>query len=97
MPGEKRLVAWLQVRVNDKAWEKVIAVYEQLPGWIGFSNGIPFWFGTNENEKHISASVEPSGLLVGAYMAAEEWLQWVETFQEIATRELGFPVKNAEN
>ncbi|NML36862.1 hypothetical protein HHL17_06600 [Chitinophaga sp. G-6-1-13] len=54
------------------AWEKVIAVYEQLPGWVGFSNGIPFWFGTNENEKHISASVEPSGLLVGAYMAEVE-------------------------
>lgn len=78
-------------------WDKVIRVYEQLPGWIGFSEGMPAWFGTNETERHIRASVEPSGLLVEGYLEQGEWLEWVNAFQEIATRELGIQVLNAED
>lgn len=78
-------------------WEKITSVYEQLQGWVGFSDGIPFWFGTNENDKHVCASVEPSGLLVSGYMDKEEWLHWIASFQEIATKELGFKIQDAED
>ena len=67
----------------ETIWEKITSVYEQLPGWVGFSDGIPFWFGLDENDKHVWASVEPSGLHVSGYMDKNEWLQWITSFKEI--------------
>jgi hypothetical protein len=64
---------------GDEIWDKVPVIYEQMDGWLGFgqggdkgSNGIPYWFSYNENEKHIWASVEPGGLLFVGLMEGGE-------------------------
>jgi hypothetical protein len=77
-------------------WNKVSLIYEQLPGWLGFHEHIPYWFSINENEKHISASVEPSGLHFSALMDTAEWTDWVKAIKEIATKELGYKVGEIE-
>lgn len=84
-------------------WDKVPLVYEQLAGWLGFGKGgdfgeegIPYWFSFNENEKHISASVEPGGLHFVGMMDKDEWIIWVKEAKRIATRELGFEVGEIE-
>ena len=54
---------------GKNVWDKIPDIYQQLEGWLVFGEGgsmgevnIPYWFSFNENEKHILASVEPSGL-----------------------------------
>lgn len=98
-----------QINVNiidslpTKAWEEVQTVYEQMPGWLGFGHGgdlgelnIPYWFGFDPNEKHVSASVEPSGLQIFALMEKYEWLEWIAKFKQKATTVLGFKVGEIE-
>jgi len=87
----------------NSIWDKVPSVYEQLEGWLGFGkggnfgeNGIPYWFSFNENEKHVLASVEPSGLQFAGMMENDEWKDWVAKIKSIATKELGFKVGEIE-
>ncbi|HEY9256744.1 hypothetical protein [Chitinophaga sp.] len=87
----------------QEIWDKVPLIYGQLNGWIGYGtggengeNGIPYWFSFNENEKDISASVEPSGLHFSGLMDPNEWVFWVKEIKEIATRELGYKVGEIE-
>ncbi|WP_315816950.1 hypothetical protein [Paraflavitalea speifideaquila] len=69
----------------DEVWDRVPVIYEQLKGWLGFNtddksvkNGSPYWFSFNENEKHITASLEPSGLQFVGLMDDEQWAIWVK-------------------
>lgn len=79
----------------DTLWAKIPSLYEQLPGWLGSDeHGIPYWFGKNENEKMIYASVEPAGLQIVATIEADEWLLWLENFKRLATGILGFEVRD---
>ncbi|WP_160713451.1 hypothetical protein [Chitinophaga solisilvae] len=87
----------------DEIWDKVPVIYQQLNGWIGFCpkgepghEGLPYWFSFNEQEKHISASVEPSGLQFTGLMDTNEWDIWVQKIKEVATRELGYKVGEIE-
>lgn len=81
----------------DEIWDKVPLIYEQLNGWLGFGlggelgeEGIPYWFSYNEGEKHISASVESTGLHFTGLMDTNEWRIWAKKIKDIATKELGF-------
>ncbi|CAL2060556.1 hypothetical protein [Tenacibaculum sp. 190524A05c] len=84
-------------------WDKVLLVYEQMPGWIGYRNdgngeeGLPYWFSFDENEKSIFASIEPSGLHLMANMELNEWVEWKTEFKKCATEILGFKVGELEN
>ncbi|HEY8917713.1 MAG TPA: hypothetical protein VIM87_14815 [Chitinophaga sp.] len=87
----------------DEVWDKVPVIYAQLNGWLGYGlggdhgeKGIPYWFSFNEDEKHISASVEPGGLQFVGLMDTEEWDIWVKAIKEIATKELGYKVGEIE-
>lgn len=82
----------------QEAWDLLPSIYEKMNGWLGFGkdgkgeDGIPYWFGYNENEKSITASVELSELHFSAYMELEEWTEWITVFKQIATDILGFRV-----
>lgn len=74
-----------------------------MDGWLGFGEianggeqGIPYWYGFNEDEKHVSASVEPSGLLFTAFMNDDEWQLWKKKIKDISTSVLGFKVGEIE-
>lgn len=86
-------------------WDRITQVYEKMPGWLGPGNekegkgedGIPYWFSFNEEEKSISASVEPSGLNFTAVNINEkEWDSWISHFKTTATHILGFKVGELE-
>jgi len=77
---------------------KLEQVYSKMPGWLkdkGYE-GLPYWYSYNEDEKHIFASLEPSGLQFEANMDLDEWLSWKNDFKKIATEILGFKVGEIE-
>ena len=75
-------------------WEVILPkIYKSLEGWKGYSEtednkGIPYWFSFDEQEKHVWASIEPSGLLFEGLMLDEEWERWKLEIKRIATQEL---------
>ncbi|WP_339240555.1 hypothetical protein MKX40_07620 [Paenibacillus sp. FSL R5-0517] len=81
----------------DEVWAKIAKVYERMPGWMGYNSGIPYWFGTEEDEVFIEASVEPSGLSFYAQMNSEDWTSWIESFKLEASKVLGFDVGEPED
>lgn len=83
--------------LSDEIWEKVKNIYERMPGWIGYINGIPSWFGQEDDDVFIMASVEPSGLSFYAQMSDENWNSWIGRFKLEATKLLGFEVGEPED
>ena len=83
---------------NEK-WQKLALVYEQLPEWKGFCvDGCSAWYGNEDSDdKYLGASVEPSGLLVEGMLPEKEWLRWDEAFRQMASKALGFKVRDAED
>jgi hypothetical protein len=41
----------ITLQLPEEIWVKVPLVYKNMNGWLGFKDGIPFWFSYNENEK----------------------------------------------
>lgn len=81
----------------SEVWDKMTNVYERMPGWMGYTNGLPYWFGHENDLVFITASVEPSGLSFFAQMEMDDWLCWIERFKEEATKMLGFEVGEPED
>jgi hypothetical protein len=81
----------------QEIWDKMPNIYSQLEGWMGDTQGLSYWFSFNEEEKHICASVEPSGLQFTGLMDDEDWMDWVTKIKEIATKELGYKVGEIED
>lgn len=81
----------------NEVWNKVAKLYERMPGWIGYIDGIPHWYGQEENEVYIQASVEPSGLSFYAQMDQRGWDSWIGRFKSEATKILGFEVGEPED
>lgn len=80
-----------------EVWNQVTTVYMSMPGWIGFKKGIPYWFGQEDDQVFITASLEPSGLSFYAQMSDDAWNSWIETFKLEATKVLGFAVGEPED
>ena len=81
----------------DEKWQDLAKVYEGMPGWAGYIlDGCPVWKSIKEEEKSISASVEPSGLLIEGNMSDTEFEEWLSKFTASASHALGFKVKDAE-
>jgi len=81
----------------DEEWSKISSLYERMPGWIGYKNGVPYWFGQENDDQFITASVEPSGLSFYAQLNESEWHAWIERFKTEATKVLGFDVGEPED
>ncbi|GKV65575.1 MULTISPECIES: hypothetical protein [Sporosarcina] len=81
----------------EELWGNVTGVYKSMPGWLGFKDGIPYWFGREEDNIFIWASVEPSGLSFYARMGDDEWSDWMEKFKLEATKAVGFEVGEPED
>jgi hypothetical protein len=87
-----------------EVWDKLMPeIYQALDGWIGFGNEkakdrikLPHWFSFNEEQKHICASVEPSGLHFTGLMEDADWENWKREIKKIASHKLGFKVGEIE-
>ena len=84
-------------------WARVPDIYVLMEGWSGFGDGIngedgiPYWFGFDEEEMHISASLEHGGLqFFVTNMDEEKWNCWLSSFKMQATALLGFKVGEIE-
>jgi len=80
-------------------WEKVELLYQASEGWLGYGDGIqgekgiPYWFSYDEDQKHVLASVEPSGLQFSGRMNGNEWNQWKQVLKQKATKILEYEVE----
>ncbi|WP_197474572.1 DUF4291 domain-containing protein [Tenacibaculum ovolyticum] len=82
------LYYWLPI------WEyRVPLLFSKMEGWIDEPY---YWFSKSDDEKHITACVEPSGLCFEALMEEKEWQEWIANFKEIAQEILGFKVGEIE-
>jgi len=63
-------------------------LYRSLPGWIDYLDGIPHWFGRTGTVPALSASVEPSGLIVSGTVPVGAWESWDTRFRQGTA---GFP------
>jgi hypothetical protein len=68
-----------------------------MPFWSGFIDGSPQWYGQKNDERIITASVEPSGLQFYAELSQEEWEAWFELFKNRASEVLRFEVGEPED
>lgn len=81
----------------DEVWSKVAAIYKSMPGWKGYKDGIPYWFGQEDDDVFIEASVEPGGLSFYAQMNQSDWDFWITRFKSEATKVLGYDVGEPED
>lgn len=72
---------------------RVPLICSKMEGWTG---ELYWWFGKSEEEKHITASEEPSGLHFEALMEKEEWEAWIANFKCIAQKILGYRIGEIE-
>jgi hypothetical protein len=81
----------------DESWGKIGLIYEAMEGWQGYGeNGIPLWNIGAKKDISLSASVEPSGLVLEYEQSSPEVEKWISSFISKATNVLGFEVKNAD-
>ena len=84
--------------LDEGQWQALESSYQSGAGWVGYSTeGIPFWFSMDENQKYLSASLEPSGLVFyGSFESEKEWDKWINDFQKTASMALDYSVQDAE-
>ena len=83
--------------LSDTEWRKIDMVYKMMPYWVGFhEDGCPYWFGDESKDRFLYASVEPSGLLFSGQLDKNEFDSWIELFKNLATKQLGFDVIDAD-
>ena len=81
----------------DDVWEKIGEVYSTMPGWKGYINdNCPVWESSSDSTKSISASVEPSGLVIEGNFETNEFNNWVGEFCQKTSELVGYEVKDAE-
>ena len=73
---EQTITLNLPYDLSDSDWEKVSSVYKQMDGWVD-SHDYPYWFGTEDDDQYITASVEPSGLLLFGKIDEGIWIGWI--------------------
>lgn len=82
----------------DELWDRLLEVYEQLPGWQGEGeDGCYCWFGEEgKGIEYLSVYIEPSGLCVDAVLNEVDWKAWDRQFRQLATEALGYQIMDAE-
>lgn len=65
--------------LSEAQWQAVDEVFQSMDGWLGYSDAdrIPRWYGAENDDRFIWASVEPSGLLIEGNVEAKLWTGWI--------------------
>ncbi len=80
----------------DDILRSITEIYQQMPGWREYKDGIPYWFGDDGDLQFLCASLEPSGLLIAGDLEHDCWNGWVSDLTFRLSRLLGFEVRDAE-
>ena len=83
----------LPYELSDAEWGKISTVYRSMDGWIEDHSS---WFGPPESEQYVTASSEPSGLLVEANIDPIHFRGWLTKLCARLTAALGREVYDAE-
>ena len=73
---EQTITLNLPYDLSDQDWIKVSAVYAEMDGWQE-GEDFPCWYGSPNDSQYITASSEPSGLVVSGKVNELIWLGWV--------------------
>lgn len=80
--------------VPEKYWHKMLQLYEKMPEWRGYKDGMPTWYGYDN--RLINVFMEPSGLSFYAELPKEDWERWFYLFRVEATVIMGYEVGEPE-
>ena len=61
-------------------------IFPQLPGQfrINPKDGMPYWYGQSDDEiPHLTASFEPSGIVVSGVVQQKDWAEWDAKFRQL--------------
>lgn len=84
------------IDLSPQEWQKVADVYQNLDGWMGPQSEIPYWYGKEGDPRYISASAEPSGLLLEGQVEPSLWTGWVSVLCARLSLALGREVHDAD-
>jgi hypothetical protein len=81
--------------IPESEWKIVSEVYRSMDGWLG-AEDLPRWYGTDEDERYIWASVEPSGIQFVGKMDTALWTAWLTVLCARLSVGLGRAIHDAE-
>ena len=84
--------------LSEEQWAAVERVYQSLDGWLdtGPVDGPPRWYGDESSDQFISASIEPSGLLIEGKIEHELWTGWISVLCARLSLALQMEIRDAE-
>ena len=95
---EQEITLNIPYSMHEEDWIELRKVYISMPGWIGFGkDDCAYWFGKVEDDIHIEASIEPSGLVLSGFIDDKSWAKWVEEFIQKSSVALEYEVKEIVN
>ena len=93
--NEQTITLNLPYDLTDDEWAKVDAVYRSMDGWLNHPSE-PFWYGVQGDPRSISASSEPSGLLLEGVIEHHLWTGWLTVLCARLTLSLNREICDAE-
>lgn len=83
--------------LTDEQCAAVDEVYRSMDGWIGYASadGLPQWYGSESEERFVTASVEPSGLQIDGRLPPAEWTGWISVLCSRLSLALGMEIHDA--
>jgi len=79
--------------LSNADWDKVAAIYRAMDGWL---EEYASWFGPQDSERFITASIEPGGLLVEGNIDPLLFRGWITKLCAKLTAALGKEIYDAE-
>jgi len=83
--------------LSEEEWTKVEQVYRSIDGYIEPTEGsCPSWYGNDGDERFISVSAEPSGLLCEGIIDTGLWCGWLTLLCSRLSLAMGQEIRDAE-
>ncbi|QBE67352.1 hypothetical protein EWM63_18145 [Pseudoduganella lutea] len=81
--------------IPEREWKLVAEIYSGMDGWLGHDD-LPRWYGTEDDERFIYASVEPGGVRFEGKMDPDSWTAWLTVLCARLSIALGREIHDAE-
>lgn len=81
--------------IPEREWQIVSDIYRSMDGWLA-AEDLPRWYGTEDDEKYILASVEPGGIQFGGKIEAALWTSWLTVLCARLSVALGREIHDVE-
>jgi hypothetical protein len=81
--------------IPEREWQMVSDIYRSMDGWLG-AEDLPRWYGTEDDEKFIWASVEPGGIHFVGRIETALWTSWLAILCARLSVALGRAIHDAE-